>query len=163
MKIIRGYKAFNEDMTNRYGMKFEEGETYFVTGEAVFGVNGNGFHFCQNIEDTFRYFDPEKCKIAKVTGSGDIASYSDEYNGYYDMYSSTVIRIDRILKREEILKAVLDKGDISIRRFLQTGFSLTEDEISQFEVRIGKNKSTKAYLDFYARNDKDAFSLKKKL
>ena len=23
-----GYKAFNEDMTNRYGMKFLEGEKY---------------------------------------------------------------------------------------------------------------------------------------
>ena len=52
---IKGYKAFYSDMRNHYGMKFKEGEIYNVSGNASFGLKGNGFHFCKNIEDTFRY------------------------------------------------------------------------------------------------------------
>ena len=33
---IKGYKAFNKDMTNMYGKKFEVGKTYSVNGK----ING---------------------------------------------------------------------------------------------------------------------------
>ena len=33
--IKRGYKAFNADLTNRYGVPFVEGGKYSITGPAV--------------------------------------------------------------------------------------------------------------------------------
>ena len=38
---IKGYKAFNHDLTNRYGEKFNEGVTYYVNGPIKYGNNGN--------------------------------------------------------------------------------------------------------------------------
>ena len=44
--IIDGYKALKHDLTNNYGMKFEENKTYHVQGKIKYGTVGNGFHFC---------------------------------------------------------------------------------------------------------------------
>ena len=104
---INGYKAFNQDLTNRYGFKFEEGKTYSVDDYPSFGLNGKGFHFCKNIEDTFRYFNPDNCLIASVTGMGEIAEGFDDYNEYYNMFSSNKIRINHVLSREEVLSEIL--------------------------------------------------------
>ncbi len=163
MEEVKGYKAFNDNITNRYGMQFEEGKVYSVPGKASFGLKGNGFHFCKNIEDTFRFFDPDNCKVASVTGFGDIAVGFDDYNEYYGMYASTIIRIDKILSREEVIKLILGKSDNAVCRFLQTGFTLSSEEIKLFEERVKHNSIVETYLDYYARGNKDAFSLKKKL
>ena len=163
MSQIKGYKAFNDDRTNRYGMFFEEGKIYTVPGKASFGLKGNGFHFCKNIEDTFRYFDPERCVIASVIGLGDIAIGYDDYNEYYDMYSATSIKIEHFLSREEVLNNIVNKSEQSICRFLQTGFQLTEEEIKMIEMRAKPNNQVENYLDYYSRGNKDAFTLKKKL
>ena len=32
-----GFKSLNKDMTNQYGMKFEEGKTYTVKAKEVYG------------------------------------------------------------------------------------------------------------------------------
>ena len=85
---VKGYKAFNKGLTNRYGRKFELGKKYSTTGEISFGNDGNGFHFCKNIEDTLRYFDAvnDEISICEVKGSGDRILKEDEYYGYYEMY-----------------------------------------------------------------------------
>ena len=99
--IKRGYKAFNADLTNRYGVPFIEGGKYSVDGPAVFGNSGNGFHFCERLEDTLRYFDAmnDDVKIAEVIGSGKMVEANDEYYGYYDMFSATELEVIRILSR----------------------------------------------------------------
>ena len=43
---MKGYKAFNGDMTCR-GMKYEVGKTYKINEEPV--CCKIGFHFCKNI------------------------------------------------------------------------------------------------------------------
>ena len=45
--MIKGYKAFNSDKTNRYGFPFESGNTYSVDGEIKFGNEGNGYQLDQ--------------------------------------------------------------------------------------------------------------------
>ena len=77
--MIIGYKCFNKGLTNRYGYKFEVGKEYIRTGEIKFGNNGNGFHFCKNIEDTFRYFNAmeEEVEICLVIGHGTYEKYED--------------------------------------------------------------------------------------
>ena len=52
-----GFKVFDYGLINRYGFKYELNKTYHTDGELRFGIDGNGFHMCKNIEDTLRYFD----------------------------------------------------------------------------------------------------------
>lgn len=88
--MIKGYKAFNSDKTNRYGIPFEAGKAYKVDGDISFGNQGNGFHMCTSISDVFRYIDANDInnyKIAVVYGYGDSVLYEDDYEGYYDMYA----------------------------------------------------------------------------
>ena len=102
---IHGYKAFHKGLVNRYGLSFEEGGVYTCEGELKFGNDGNGFHFCKRLEDTLRYFPAteEEIDIAEVTALGDIVEGEDDYYGYYDMYCTNRIRIDKILTRADII------------------------------------------------------------
>ena len=73
---IKGYKAFNSNMTNRYGRPFDEGKSYTINTalRVKFGNDGTGFHFCERLEDTLRYFPAmeEEIKIAEVTDNPSI-------------------------------------------------------------------------------------------
>ena len=126
---VKGYKAFNKGLTNRYGRKFEIGKQYSLDGKISFGNDGNGFHFCKNIEDTLRYFDgvDGKIEIAEVIGSGEIVTNEDEYNGFYDMYSAQRIKINRKIERQELVTMFLTTITIEPRvvRFNQL-FRLTK-------------------------------------
>lgn len=70
--MITGYKCFNKDLINRYGMQFEVGKIYSVNGNISFGNNGNDFHMCVRLEDTLRYFDSftQEIDICEVIGYG---------------------------------------------------------------------------------------------
>ena len=107
-KEVVGYKCFNKDHTNRYGMEFVVGRTYTsASSDVSFGNNNkSGYHMCKNLEDTFRYFpaDSEEISVARVRGSGNIITRDDEYNGFYDMYSVERLHIDKFLTREEIIE-----------------------------------------------------------
>ena len=132
---ISGYKALNLDMTNRYGKKFEVGKTYSVEGELKFGNDGNGFHFCERMEDTLRYFDD--AIITEIKSLEDYIVSDDIYNGYDNLYCARTIRIERIISREEIISYFLNCNDKErIKRFIQ-GYKLTEQEIELFKIIFG--------------------------
>ena len=103
-----GFKSLNKDMTNQYGMKFEEGKTYSLPETTILtkGVNGTGFHFTPYLEDTLAYVNglKEDICIATVTALGDILTFSDPFNyyGYDNLTATSKIRIDHIMSREEI-------------------------------------------------------------
>ena len=155
---IKGYKAFNVDLTNRYGSSFEVGKRYSVDANAVFGNHGNGFHFCKNIEDTFRYFPAieEKISVCLVKGTGEIAIYEDEYNGYYDMYSSENIEIIKQLTRDEIIEIGLNLNSLRVCRFIQC-FKLNNEEIELFKEKFFDNIRVIQFINYYQLNDKEAF------
>lgn len=155
---LKGYKAFNGDLTNNYGDKFEEGKTYHLDGNVKFGVDGYGFHFCKNIEDTFRYINDPNIKVAKVTASGKIVESSDEYNEYFDMYASDTITIDHIMTREEIIREMLGKTENKVCRFIMTGFKLSDDEIKMFRAKFYNSRMVSNYLDYYMLGDKEVFN-----
>ena len=69
MEEVKGYKAFNCDATNRYGMPFTEGQTYRVEGEISFGNRGNGFHMCTAWSDVFRYVNATEEDVLVAVGS----------------------------------------------------------------------------------------------
>ena len=153
---IRGYKAFNADLTNRYGIPFEEGKKYSVNG---LGNHGNGFHFCERLEDTLRYFDAMDGEVAfaEVVGSGDIVEYSDEYYGYYDMHCASNLYVERILTREEIISHMLKlKTEHKIINFLVT-FKLMKDEIELFKNTFKKNLTIMNAIAYYQEDKKDVY------
>ncbi len=146
---IKGYKAFDKDSRNRYGCSFTPGETYHVDGEIKFGNIGNGYHFCKELCDVFRYVDTsEDIKVAEVTGFGKFVRYDDEYYGYYDMYAIESIRIDRFLQREEIIAHMLLTNEVNCKKFLGM-FPLTDEEKKMFLRRFKNNMSMIEFLLYY--------------
>lgn len=161
--IIHGYKAFNDDHTNRYGVLFEEGMTYKTEGKVSFGVNSTGgFHMCKRPEDTLRYFiglenDPV---IAEVIGSGDYAEYEDDYNGYYDMYAVERLTIKRFLSREELLYTIIDDPHIyddRVCRFIQ-GVRMNPAEIELFKEYFEDSPRVMDALAYYQEGDKEVYN-----
>lgn len=140
--MIKGYKAFNTDITNRYGKKFELGKVYHADGKISWGTEGNGFHFCTNLEDCFRYFDSERCVMTEIIGYGKMKKYDDEYYDYYDMYVSEYIKIIKLLTREEIINEMLLVNKNRQNRFFRD-FKLTNEEMKLFKEcdNYGSNNS----------------------
>lgn len=153
MEVI-GYKCFNKDLTNRYGFKFEVGKSYYVNGEISFGNNGNGFHFCKNLEDTFRYFPTfdEDVSVCLVKGYGKLCEYEDDYNGYYDMYACSNIDIIKQLSRDEIIDIMINSNELKVCRFIQC-FRLNDNEIEKFRDKF-KSNNVNFYIDYYQFNKK---------
>lgn len=151
MEEVKGYKAFNKDATNRYGKPFTEGETYRVTGEIKFGNDGNGFHMCTALSDVFRYVNAteDDVLVAEVTGRGRMASFDDNYYGYYDMYACEEITIDKFLSREEVLDEMLDSPSHQVKKFITT-CRLSEEEAIRFAKKFrGDMEVIKALLYYH--------------
>ena len=153
MAII-GYKCFDKGLINKYGKKFSVGKIYIMPGAIKFGINGNGFHMCKRIEDTFRYFEcfENEVDVCLVKGSREIIEYSDDYYGYYDMYSVQKIEILKQLSREEIINEGLNMCDLRVKRFVST-LKLTEEEINLFKETFKDNLSVLDAIDYYQEGD----------
>ena len=50
---MKGYKAFNNDLTCR-GMQYEIGKEYVFDGEPI--PCRQGFHFCETIADCYEFY-----------------------------------------------------------------------------------------------------------
>ena len=149
--ILSGYKAFNKDHTNRYGLLFETGKIYKTDGDLKYGNNGNGFHMAKNLSDVFRYFDSDNdnVSVAKVTGMGKYILNTDEYNGYDDLYVFQYLRVDRFLKREEIIALMLECNNIFLlQHFFQT-FKLNEEEKVLFSRKCRNDEFLMNNLLYY--------------
>ncbi len=147
---VYGYKAFNKDHTNRYNMLFESGKKYSITGKVKFGIEGNGFHFCENLSDVFRYFDSssDNVSVAVVKGSGKIIKYDDDYYGYYNMYVAQTLTVCLFLSRQEIVEIMLQEDDFNTRKFIQT-FKLNDDEKEIFLEKYSHDISMTTFINYY--------------
>ncbi len=157
-KDITGYKAFNKNMTNRYNTNFIEGGIYSVSGPLMFGNEGNGYHFCKRLEDTLRYFPSidNEIAIAEVTSLDETLEFYDDYYGYYEMYVTRKIKINKILSRKEIIEMFLNVYDDRVVRFLQD-FMLTETEKELFRLRYSNNPKIQIAISYYQDGDKEAY------
>ncbi len=145
--IIKGYKAFNSDQTNRYGKKFSENQVYHNNHDLKFGNNGHGFHMCTSLCDVFRYFNSDVC-VAKVIGFGNYARYDDEYYGYYDMYVVANLYIERFLTREEIIQEMLNRSSLENKKFLST-FTLNDTEKNLFLEKFKNDEDITNLILYY--------------
>jgi len=65
---MKGYKAFNKDMTCR-GFQYEEGKTY---EELKAECCESGFHFCENPLDVLKYYNLCESEFAEVEVLGEV-------------------------------------------------------------------------------------------
>ena len=154
--MINGFKCFNKGLINSYGEVFLEGGLYHMSGDIKF--QKNGFHMCRNLEDTLRYFDGfnSEVDIASVQGYGVINKYSDEYNGFYDMYAVEYLKIVHILSRREIIKYVLNLPPYRVCRFVSL-FKLNADEINLFYNVFAKEIEVIKTIEYYQKGNDKAF------
>lgn len=153
---ILGYKAFNSDFTNNYGIKFEVGKIYLAKGKIKFGTNG--FHMCKNIEDTFRYFDAlnNEIKICKVKGSGKIIESYDDYNEYYDIFAVSKLEILKLLSHKEVVDMGISLSDPRVERFI-SGYKLTKEEIEMFKEKFYYSDRILKTIEYYQNNNLNIF------
>lgn len=158
MSVI-GYKCFNKDLTNRYGEKFSVGKVYVAKGAIKFGNNGNGFHLCKNIEDTFRYFDAMKNQISicKVKGSGKIEKFDDDYYGYNDMYAVEQLEILKNLSYDEIINIGLNLDTLRAERFV-SGIKLNNEDIQKFKDKFKNDIRVLNAIAYYQEGDLEVYS-----
>ena len=154
-----GYKAFDYDLVNRYGMKFDLNVEYSLSGELKFGNNGNGFHFCTNLEDTLRYVDGANAIIVMVEALGNLKQYDDEYNGYYDMFVTNKIKIIKVLTKEDILKYMFKLPEFRMIRLISSYFQFSEEDLQMLEMLYQNNDGIIKAIKYYQRNDKDAYKI----
>ena len=154
---MRGYKALNEGLINRYGFVYEVGKTYRLNGNLKW--RENGFHFCLRPEDTLRFVDGfnDSIVFVSVLGTGEIVLYEDDYYGYYDMYASSEMTILEIIKREDIFNEIINSNDIfRVKRFS----SLIKLEEYEKEIILKKYKEAEFTINYYQNNE---YILKRKL
>ncbi len=147
---MKGYKVLNKGLINRYGFKYELNKKYKLDGTLKW--KENGFHFCTYPEDTLRYIDAfnEEIDLTEVEGSGELQLYEDDYYGYYDMYASEEIIINRIVPREEFISMVVNSKNPDRVKRLISGIKLTEDEINFIRERYN---NLDFYIDYYQINN----------
>lgn len=156
--MMFGYKAFNEDLTDRYGNQYEKYITYETDEDIKW--RKKGYHFCKNLEDTLRFYDfiEQTPIITVVKCDGNMDAYSDEYYGYYDMYACSKIQIINVLSRSDILEYMIKTNNSNrIERFV-SGFKLNKDEIEMFK---GISERVNDALEFYQLGHLDVYSKKK--
>lgn len=150
--MIEGYKAFENGLITQFGDKLEIGKKYKIDGKIAW--NNRGYHFCSYPEDTLRYFSHLKDSVvAKVHSNGKCIKYDDEYFGYYDMYVSNELIVDRILNREELFNLILSRYELSIRKMIVT-LKLTQNEIDVIMTRFPNLVN---YIEYYQFDNKSAF------
>lgn len=155
---VKGFKCFDKNLVNHYGIKFSVGSLFLTSGAIKFGLHGNGFHMCKNLEDTLRYYDTmnDEVRICEVLGGGDIKEYCDEYYGYYDMYAVSRLLITKELTRDEIINYGLNLNNIRVLRFL-SGYKLTFEELNLFKNKFQNDVTIQQFIEYYQENKLDAF------
>lgn len=156
---MKGYKAFNKDMLAMNNIKFEIGKQMHIDGPIKAGpIDGNGFHFCTNFEDTFRFVSFESnVLLCEIKAFGKIShEYCDEYNGYYGIYSCSDIILERIIPRKEIITMASKLLEYRLKRFIQT-YKLNKEELVEIRKIILNNSNLNKYFEYYQLDNKEVF------
>ena len=141
---ISGYKVFHGDMTNRYGLKFEEGQTYEVNLEEnkKKGIRGYGYYYCTRLEECIIFYLDEDKKVAKVTGFENFRGDEENYEG---ICVARKIRIDKIMSREEIMDYIIGLEESRVVLFI-THYKLTREEKNRISEFYSGSKAVKDAL-----------------
>ena len=98
---MKGYKGFNQDMTC-LDFQYKEGETYTTSKPVI--LCQNGFHFCKQLTNCFRFYDKFDSRFFEIEADGRIVT-----DGVKSACSR--ITIGKELSRMEINRAIYGYGD----------------------------------------------------
>ena len=103
-----GYKALNADMTNEYGnMTYELGKWYQIEGELK--MCENGFHFCNTLEETLRFYPLKGSRFFKVEADGEIITSSEKN------VAEKIKLVEEVQITDEILNTLVNSKKPNIR------------------------------------------------
>jgi uncharacterized protein YqkB len=71
---MKGYKGFNSDLMCK-GFQYKLGETHIHAGDTV--ICREGFHFCENPVDCFRYYRPGQDAVFHVVEAREVNSVKE--------------------------------------------------------------------------------------
>lgn len=118
-KVIRGYKGFDKDL-RCLGFQYEVGKEYECE-KAV--ACEEGFHFCENPLDVFKFYPPSTSKgpnrFCEVEGSGDF-----DRDDAGDKICCTKIKIIR---------------ELSLRKLVEKGVNFLLADTEHNNYKVGKN------------------------
>ena len=161
---IHGFKCFKKGLETRYGQKMELNKIYTFEGSPIF--RSSGYHMCENMEDTFRYFDcfEEEVDVCKVIGYPEYQKYEDEYYGFYDMYSCQGIELVEKLIRKQIIEMADNMCDFRFIRFINL-YPLTHEELEYFTNKYKKNEYvlSRILYEYYEKSSSGEMKLKNKI
>lgn len=129
MEKILGYKSFNKGLITNQGDKLELNKLYDIKEKPVF--RRRGYHMCEYLEDTLRFFDCENIDICKVEGYPEYVEYYDDYNGGGKMYSCQKIVLTKLLTKEEIIEEAKKMDHFRFYNFLAQ-YELTKEQQEYF-------------------------------
>jgi hypothetical protein len=98
---MKGYKAFNKDMTCR-GFQYEEGKTY---EESKAECCESGFHFCENPLDVLKYYNLCESEFAEVEVLGEVHKISESNESNDTKAATTKIKIGAKIGLPGLIKA----------------------------------------------------------
>jgi len=154
-KSYDGNKIKEEDILNKH---------FHLDGEIKF--HKRGYHFCERIEDTLRYsggINNPNIIIAKIEANNIIDEGSDEYYGFFDMYATSDLYVDKILTRKEIIEYFLNENNEDrVKRFIES-YKLNEVEIELFKLKYIDNVLLTKIIEYYQENKKDVFHADRKI
>ena len=108
MNIKKGYKRLNMNMTSKYGnMQYELNIPYYLEGKLE--ICNNGFHLCENMLDTIRFYDGEDSRLFEVEYNSNNCVEAE------NKLCSDYIKIIREISQEEYynyIKEYIKNNDI---------------------------------------------------
>ena len=156
MKKIEGFKAFNKGLITNQGDKLKLNKIYEIKGTPIF--RRKGYHICENLEDTLRFFDCENIDICRVIGYPEYAVYWDDYNESGKMYSCQKIQLTHILTEKEIIEEAKKMNQFRFYTF-SAFYPLKEEQIKYFLEKYIDNNWILSNL-IYRYYDEEIFERK---
>lgn len=103
-KVIYGYKAFDENLKSLLGNQFEIGKTYEIEEDNL-KIRINGFHFCEDVYDIFKYYRPKirEIRICKIKAENIIIKDEDK------SVTNKITIIEEINYKDEFLNNFINK------------------------------------------------------
>ncbi len=118
------------------------------------------------MEDTLRYsggINNPNIIIAKIEANNIIDEGSDEYYGFYDMYATSDLYVDKILTRKEIIEYFLNENnEYRVKRFIES-YKLNEVEIELFKLKYIDDELLTKTIEYYQEDKKEAFNSERKI
>ena len=153
---VRGFKGTEKDMSCK-GYHYELGKQFDLDEDLEPSVCHNGFHFCKELINVFRYYkigdgnrffevealvkksdlDPKKKEYAKyANGAWNLYHTSSHYD---DKYAAKSIRFIRELTVDEVFETVIDSEirgwtEEQKKRAMETSINTVRKDIRAFDL-----------------------------